>query len=87
MKEEIKQFPLRDIIAEVAAGLQKADCTTPQPSRYVYGIRGIQELFHVSRKTAQDYKKGIIRDACYQHGRKIIVDVDKAMALFKQSKQ
>ena len=50
--------------------------------RYVYGIRGIQELFNVSHPTAQKYKDGIIKDAVFQSGRKIVVDVDKALELF-----
>ena len=56
---------------------------TPEPGkRYVYGLRGIQELFNVSHLTAQRYKDGIIKDAVYQSGRKIVVDADKAIELF-----
>ncbi len=50
--------------------------------RYVYGLRGIRQLFNVSHATAQRYKDTIIKDAVLQQGRKIIVDVDKAMELF-----
>ena len=60
---------------------------TPVPGkRYVYGLRGIQELFNVSHSTAQKYKDGIIKDAVFQSGRKIVVDVDKAIELFKSKK-
>ena len=59
------------------------DDTTPEPGkRYVYGLKGIQELFNVSHGTAQRYKDGIIKDAVFQSGRKIVVDADKAMELF-----
>ena len=51
---------------------------------YVYGLRGIQQLFGVSHKTAQDYKDGIIKDAVMQNGRKIVVDADLALELFNQ---
>ena len=53
--------------------------------RYVYGLKGIQELFNVSHGTAQKYKDGIIKDAVFQSGRKIVVDADKAMELFNSS--
>lgn len=67
-----------------------AECTKEKPvasdpvsgKRYVYGIKGIQELFNVSHPTAQKYKDGIIKDAVFQSGRKIVVDVDKALELF-----
>ena len=54
--------------------------------RFVYGIRGIQDLFQCSHVTAQKMKDGILRDAVYQSGRKITVDVDKAMELVKNAK-
>ena len=54
---------------------------------YVYGLKGIQELFHVSHTTAQIYKDGILKDAVYQSGRKIVVDVEKAIALFNARKE
>lgn len=57
------------------------------PKRYVYGLQGIAELFQCSHLTAQRYKDGIIKDACMQSGRKIVVDVDKAMELFSAAKQ
>ncbi len=50
--------------------------------RYIYGLRGIRQLFNVSHATAQRYKDTIIKDAVFQQGRKIIVDADKAMELF-----
>jgi len=50
--------------------------------RYIYGLRGIRQLFNVSHATAQRYKDTIIKDAVLQQGRKIIVDADKAMELF-----
>lgn len=50
--------------------------------RLVYGLHGIRTLFNVSHATAQRYKDSIIKDAVSQNGRKIIVDVDKALELF-----
>jgi len=54
--------------------------------RYVYGIKGIMELFGVSNVTAQRYKAGVIKDAVRQYGRKIVTDADLALELFNASR-
>ena len=51
--------------------------------KLVYGLRGIRNLFNVSHATAYRYKQTIIKDAVSQQGRKIIVDADKAIMLFR----
>lgn len=55
-----------------------------KPKRYVYGIRGIRELFNVSHPTALKYKNTFLKPAVVQRGRKIIVDAEKAMELFNE---
>lgn len=57
-----------------------------QPRRYVYGLKGIMELFGVSNVTAQRYKRGLIREAVSQNGRIIVVDADRALQLFRERK-
>ena len=57
----------------------------PTPKRYVYGLEGICSIFGCRLNKAQELKKGIIKDAVTQHGRKIMVDVDKAIALYKEA--
>lgn len=57
-----------------------------QPPRYVYGIKGIMQLFGVSNVTAQRYKRGLIREAVRQNGRIIVVDADRALQLFNERK-
>ena len=52
--------------------------------RLVYGVKGIEELFGVSHKTAQYYKDHVIADAVRQNGRKIVVDVEYALKLFNE---
>ncbi|EHO07746.1 MULTISPECIES: DUF3853 family protein [Myroides] len=53
--------------------------------RYVYGIRGIAELFGCSISTANKIKKeGKIKKAILQYGRKIIVDAELALELFSK---
>ena len=54
------------------------------PENLVYGIRGIEKLFNVSHKTAQQYKDTFLKSAVMQNGRKIVVDADLAMKLFKE---
>lgn len=54
--------------------------------RFVYGIRGIMELFGCSRSTAMKLKVGVLRDAVSQHGRKITVDVEMARKLFDRNR-
>ena len=52
--------------------------------RLVYGLDGIRELFHCSHKQAQFYKDHVIQEAVNQCGRKIVVDVDRALELFNE---
>jgi len=52
--------------------------------KYVYGLRGIRELFKVSHATAQKYKDGILKEAVKQYGKKIIVDKKHALKLFAE---
>ena len=67
-------------------GAAVASAPEPTPARrYVYGLRGIMELFNVSNMTAQRYKRTIIKDAVSQNGRKIVVDAEKALELFAAS--
>jgi hypothetical protein len=65
---------------------QKEKAEKESPKKYVYGLAGIRKLFNISHATAQRYKDTIIADACFQQGRKIIVDVDKALELFSKKK-
>ena len=51
--------------------------------KLVYGLAGIRKLFNVSHATAYRYKQTIIKDAVSQQGRKIIVDAEKAIMLFR----
>ena len=52
--------------------------------QYLYGLRGIKELFNVSHPTAQKYKDTFLKPAIIQHGRKIMIDQDLALKLFSE---
>ena len=55
--------------------------------KYVYGIRGIANLFDCSISSANRLKKSKkIDGAIIQDGRKIIVDAELALELLKESK-
>lgn len=57
------------------------------PTDYVYGLRGIRELFKCSHVTAQRLKDTILAPAVIQCGRKIMIDRQKAVELFNQNKK
>ena len=71
---------LDEFLAERFKTLNSSPTT---PKRYVYGLEGICSIFNCRLNKAQELKKGIIKDAVTQHGRKIMVDVDKAIALYE----
>lgn len=53
--------------------------------KYVYGLKGIADLFGCSISTANRLKKeGKIKKAIMQRGRKIVVDADLALELFSK---
>lgn len=55
-------------------------------TKLVYGIRGIANLFDCSIATANRIKKsGVINDAISQRNRTIVIDVQKALELFKNN--
>lgn len=58
--------------------------SSKQHGRLVFGLRGIQDLFGCSHKQAQYYKDHVIREAVSQNGRKIVVDADLALKLFRE---
>ena len=59
---------------------------TGNGKRYVYGLKGIQSLFHCSHLTEQRYKDTFLQPAVMQQGRKIVIDVEQAVELFKTHK-
>lgn len=76
---------LMDLIAKAQALV--VEKKPEQTKRLVYGISGIAQLFNCSMTTANRIKaSGRIDDAITQHGRIIVVDADKALLLFNNSK-
>lgn len=75
--------------------LKKGRPTEPVPSiqpidytkEYMHGLKGIRQLFGVSHATAQRYKNTFLKPAVKQNGRKIIIDIAKALELFDEYKK
>lgn len=55
-----------------------------EKEEYVYGLRGIADLFGCSTRKALDLKNGKIKKAVIQDGRKIIVNRKMALDLFSK---
>lgn len=54
---------------------------------YVYGIAGLARLLGCSKGHASKLKaEGLFDEAIIQNGRKIIIDSEKALELFKKNK-
>ena len=74
---------LVELIKTSIAGIPTPSEVTEK--KYVYGISGIQQLLNCSESSAKRLKKsGVINDAIIQNGRKIIIDVEKALELLKK---
>ena len=77
---------LVELIKTSIAGVPSSHESTEK--KYVYGISGIQKLLNCSESSAKRLKKsGVINDAIIQNGRKIIIDVEKALELLKKNQK
>lgn len=85
--EQLKEFAAEAARAALATGNARTDETEVPGKRFVYGLRGIRDLFNVSHPTAQRYKNTFLAPAIMQRGRKIIVDVAKAIELYNKREQ
>ncbi len=74
--------PTKDAEADVALPSKAVDSAS---KKYVYGLKGIQQLFNCSKSTAYNIKRsGRIDAAISQIGNTIIVDAEKALELLKK---
>lgn len=74
----------REMVKEIIGEVNVSAPSEKQEKRYVYGIAGIASLFNVSHATAFKLKCGVLAPAILQQGRKILVDADMAIELFRQ---
>ena len=82
MLSELTVADLKKIFREFQS--EKTEEVHTPTGRLVHGLRGIQQLFGCSHKSAQYYKDHVIREAVSQNGRKIVVDADLALKLFNE---
>lgn len=82
--QQLKEFAIEAARAALQMAQELPDPEVPSTKRYVYGLRGIRDLFNVSHVTAQRYKDTFLADAIVQRGRKIMIDADKAIELYNQ---
>lgn len=85
--EQLREFAAEAARAALDTRNARAEEKATPGKRYVYGLRGIRNLFNVSHPTAQRYKSTFLAPAIMQRGRKIMVDVEKAMELYNDHKQ
>lgn len=61
--------------------------TDESKTKYVYGLSGLASILGCSKNHAGKLKStGVFDDAIIQNGRKIIIDSEKALELFKDRK-
>lgn len=97
----LKQKPVWQMTGEELLQLIQSEISNQNPNpaffetskeksieqKYIYGLKGIAKLFGCSISSARRLKQsGKINDAIIQDGRKIIVEVDKALYLVKNHK-
>lgn len=55
--------------------------------KYVYGLNGLAKLLGCGKTNAQKVKNsGVIDEAIYQTGKKIVIDSEKALELLKKNR-
>lgn len=76
------QKDLDEYTGKIIAAVRESGVPKEERTAYVYGLKGIKALFGVSHTTAQRYKNTFLAPAVTQRGKKLVVDVAKAMDLF-----
>ena len=73
-----------EALIEVVQTLQKTiEDSKPKVPKYVYGIKGLAQLLGCSMSTAERIKRsGVLDGAIIQRNRSVIVDAQRALALF-----
>ena len=76
-----------EALIELVQTLQKTiEDSKPKVPKYVYGIKGLAQLLGCSTSTAERLKRsGVLDGAIMQRNRSIMVDAQRALALFDDS--
>lgn len=82
----IWQLTEKELLDILEAGKTDKKNTPISAKNYVYGLKGLTDLFKCSVPTALKIKKsGIIDGAISQVGKKMIIDADLALELSRNS--
>lgn len=77
---------LLDILNPKTEQIESSNPTTNSETEYVYGISGLARILGCSKTHAQKLKsKGVFDKAIIQNGRKIIINKELALQLFKEN--
>src|ERR1035437_5140129 len=73
-------------LLDIVNSEKKQEDANPERDKksYVYGLRGIRDLFNVSHATAQRYKDTFLQPAVSQNGRKLLINAELAIELFNK---
>ena len=83
MKERFPVLGTQPVEPEPKPEEEKKDGPTFQ-GRLLYGIKGIEDFFRVSHRTAHEWKESWLKPAVKQRGRKIVTYEEYAMMLFSK---
>ena len=81
-KQAIQEIP--KVQPETADDYQKESTITYEEGKYVFGLRGICQLFGVGHSTAHYYKTTFLKPAIIQRGQKLLIDRNRALQLFAE---
>ena len=85
-KQKAIEKKLDDIITALQHIYDIIEQDKPKVPKYVYGIKGLAQLLGCSTSTAKRLKRsGVLDGAIIQRNRSIIVDAQRALALFDDS--
>ena len=81
---EFQSMLNRAIESKVAALVQQALDAQKTETEYAYGLKGLCKIFGCGINKASEIKQsGIIDDAIMQCGRKMMIDIKKAIACYQ----
>lgn len=82
-KQAIQEFPQPQPGSVVGCD-PKESVTQYEEGKYVFGLRGICQLFGVAQSTAHYYKTTFLKPAVLQRGQKLLIDRNMALRLFAE---
>jgi hypothetical protein len=76
---------LKEIINETQKNTESTHVQADAADEYVYGMRGLRDLFKCSHTKAWKLKMSVLKPAIIQHGRKFQISKKTALKLVAES--